>query len=288
MDDRELFHSQQMAARQNVFPLSGPAPPPHAPATASQLSLPPVGLNPVVRERFWRRIHSVSWHYHDEDKIWIGTEELKSWNHANHRPCDRCINSQNGRSCAINENTTTCGRCREQKVACDRTTKFLFDMTKDEFFPTYEEFLRAYQTGEKPVSRGKNRSRSRRRMSPKNNNVPPTPRRQSRALNVALNHSETPGRPIERPIELHVARPPDNRAGDPANEGHRIDPERLVEYVEPPRGNGELDPADSRGHRIVLLLGTIFTSLQLVVLELKSPNQDQLRDFWRELADGPP
>jgi hypothetical protein len=39
----------------------------------------------------------------------------------------------------------SCRPCRANKVGCDRKPRFVFAMTKDQFFPTYAQFLKVFQ-----------------------------------------------------------------------------------------------------------------------------------------------
>ncbi|KAJ7749121.1 hypothetical protein B0H16DRAFT_1461294 [Mycena metata] len=111
--------------------------------------------SPIILERFWGRISSVSSRHHDVDNRWVGEEEVRIWNNANRgvRPtptkaCDKCANGKGNRICVVDEYHATCRPCRALKIGCDRKTRFLYDMTKEEFFSNYSRFLQVYQNKE--------------------------------------------------------------------------------------------------------------------------------------------
>ncbi|KAK6992855.1 hypothetical protein R3P38DRAFT_3080286 [Favolaschia claudopus] len=107
------------------------------------LSMPQAepGENTVIA--FWQRIASVSTRTRRDGK-WIGVEELRHWNAANTKGCDRCTKGKVIRHCVIEEYQAACKTCRTARTACDRKVKFLFEMTRKDFFPTMDLFLRAY------------------------------------------------------------------------------------------------------------------------------------------------
>ncbi|KAK7050336.1 hypothetical protein R3P38DRAFT_2863585 [Favolaschia claudopus] len=107
------------------------------------LSMPQAepGENTVIA--FWQRIASVSTKTRRDGK-WIGVEELRHWNAANTKGCDRCTKGKVIRHCVIEEYQAGCKTCRTARIACDRKVKFLFEMTCKDFFPTMDLFLRAY------------------------------------------------------------------------------------------------------------------------------------------------
>ncbi|KAJ7161108.1 hypothetical protein C8R46DRAFT_1038269 [Mycena filopes] len=176
MSERRNCHLLRMAAAQNVFraiPSGGSVYP------ALQFSQVRPGASAAVMERFWGKIASFSTRYHDGDYTWTGCEEVRAWNEVNRdvkkknpssdriapltalkQACEKCANSKTKRRCIIDENHTTCRPCRTLKIACDRKTKYLFDMTKDEFFPDYEQFIHAYQSRDDTRKRGIQKARS--------------------------------------------------------------------------------------------------------------------------------
>ncbi|KAK7052532.1 hypothetical protein R3P38DRAFT_3344366 [Favolaschia claudopus] len=93
---------------------------------------------------FWQRIASVSTRTRREDGKWIGGEEVRRWNAANTKGCDRCTKGKVKRHCVIEEYQAACKTCRTARTACDRKIKFLFEMTRKDFFPTMDLFLRVY------------------------------------------------------------------------------------------------------------------------------------------------
>lgn len=108
--------------------------------------------------------------YHDTEHKWIGGEEIRQWNKLNRKvkeplnrstetrgliygltrvqACKNCLRSRTGRVCVIDEDQPNCRACRTNKIGCDRKPNFVFDLTKDEFFPTYDQFIRVYKNKE--------------------------------------------------------------------------------------------------------------------------------------------
>ncbi|KAJ7645954.1 hypothetical protein DFH06DRAFT_1476562 [Mycena polygramma] len=62
----------------------------------------------------------------------------------NPQPCENCLNSRNPGKCRIDPDEVCCLPCRAAKMGCDRKVKFLFDSTKNDFFPTMELFTDVY------------------------------------------------------------------------------------------------------------------------------------------------
>ncbi|KAJ7125024.1 hypothetical protein C8R44DRAFT_782076 [Mycena epipterygia] len=106
-------------------------------------STPEAGPN---LDRFWKRVAEVTSRYHDVGKRRIGGEEIREWNRnpTNGKICGKCDSSRVKRICIIDEDQPSCRPCRLMKVGCDRKPRFVFDMTKDQFFPVYEEFLKVF------------------------------------------------------------------------------------------------------------------------------------------------
>ncbi|KAJ6507325.1 hypothetical protein C8R47DRAFT_1100937 [Mycena vitilis] len=113
-------------------------------ANEAQTSVPDVGPSEYTIERFWKRVAEVTTRYHDEHQRWRGGEEIARWNDMNQKPCERCANSKVKRDCVVDQEHPACRACRNNKVSCDRKPKFIFDMTKDVFFPSYLQFLDIY------------------------------------------------------------------------------------------------------------------------------------------------
>ncbi|KAJ6457542.1 hypothetical protein C8R47DRAFT_1081976 [Mycena vitilis] len=111
------------------------------------LSLPYVGPSHGTLERFWRRVAEVTTRHHDDRREWVGGEDVRRWNERNKQPCERCANSKTNRECIVEENHPSCRPCRRNKVGCDRKPRFVFDMTKEQFFPSYSQFMRIFQDG---------------------------------------------------------------------------------------------------------------------------------------------
>ncbi|KAJ6464206.1 hypothetical protein C8R47DRAFT_1079753 [Mycena vitilis] len=109
------------------------------------MSLPAVGPTGPTLERFWKKVAEVTTRYHDPELGWVGGEDVRRWNDTNTQPCERCANSRNGKKCEVDSDHPSCRACRRNKVGCDRKPRFVFDMTKDQFFPSYPHFLRIFQ-----------------------------------------------------------------------------------------------------------------------------------------------
>ncbi|KAJ7187202.1 hypothetical protein C8R46DRAFT_1207167 [Mycena filopes] len=99
-------------------------------------------------DRFWRRVAQLTTRYHDVERKWIGGEEIRQWNGLHLDPCNKCLNSKSGRPCILDEDQPSCRTCRLNKIGCDRKPLFVFDMTKDDFFPVYEQFLEIFKNKE--------------------------------------------------------------------------------------------------------------------------------------------
>ncbi|KAJ7822235.1 hypothetical protein B0H13DRAFT_2127307 [Mycena leptocephala] len=92
---------------------------------ADTMSHPEVGPSDEVLDKFWKRV--------------------QEWNKTNRTACSKCINSKTGRQCVIDEDHPSCRSCRDIKIGCDRKLRFVFDLTKDEYFPDYDKFLSVFQ-----------------------------------------------------------------------------------------------------------------------------------------------
>ncbi|KAJ7473892.1 hypothetical protein B0H11DRAFT_1337760 [Mycena galericulata] len=116
------------------------------------ISIPTVVPRSTVLDLFWRRVAYLTGRFHDGDRKWIGSDEIKAWNSLNRNPCHKCSTSKSRRVCIVDEDNPNCRTCRNAKISCDRKSKFIFDLTKDEFFPEYDQFLSVYHNRE-PVGR---------------------------------------------------------------------------------------------------------------------------------------
>ncbi|KAF7357885.1 hypothetical protein MVEN_00834700 [Mycena venus] len=111
---------------------------------APAMSLPEVEPHPDVVNRFWKRVAEVTARYHGIEKKWMGGDELREWTQTHTDPCKKCVSGKVKRQCIIDENHPSCQTCRSAKIGCDRKPLFVFDMTKNEFFPTYEQFINVF------------------------------------------------------------------------------------------------------------------------------------------------
>ncbi|KAJ6594514.1 hypothetical protein B0H19DRAFT_1056792 [Mycena capillaripes] len=106
------------------------------------MTLPDVKPSEYTIQKFWMRVAEVTTRYHDEQRKWRGGEDVVRWNLTNTRACDRCENSENKRVCEIDPEHPSCRPCRVNKVKCNRKLLFVFEMTKDQLFPVYTQFLK--------------------------------------------------------------------------------------------------------------------------------------------------
>ncbi|KAF7326543.1 hypothetical protein MVEN_02607400 [Mycena venus] len=109
------------------------------------MSMPEVEPVPDVVNRFWKRVAEVTARYHGIERKWIGSEELKAWTETHRSSCQKCTGDKTKRQCIIDEEHPSCRTCRSAKIGCDRKPQFVFDMTEDQFFPTYDQFMKVYQ-----------------------------------------------------------------------------------------------------------------------------------------------
>ncbi|KAJ7027193.1 hypothetical protein C8F04DRAFT_1189856 [Mycena alexandri] len=113
------------------------------------LSVPAVYPTEPILDSFWRRVAQLTTRYHDVEHKWIAGDEIRLWNSYNTDPCQKCLSSKKRKKCIIDDDQPSCRTCRDTKLGCDRKPRFVFDMTKDEFFPSYEQFLQIFQNPEK-------------------------------------------------------------------------------------------------------------------------------------------
>ncbi|KAJ7272959.1 hypothetical protein C8J57DRAFT_1316152 [Mycena rebaudengoi] len=109
------------------------------------MSVPTVEPLPFIVDRFWKRVAELTTRYHDHENKWIGGEEIRQWNQANRQACGKCLNSKTKRVCIIDEDHPSCRACRHVKIGCDRKTQFVFDLTREEFFPSFTQFLSIFR-----------------------------------------------------------------------------------------------------------------------------------------------
>ncbi|KAJ7499746.1 hypothetical protein FB451DRAFT_1549282 [Mycena latifolia] len=143
------YHIKRLQAGQSVFSaFPTPSKPQDAPAPIDAMTAPAVGPDEVTLDKFWRRVAELTTRYHGDRKKWIDGSEIRKWNAENRLPCNKCVNSKNSRACVVDEDQPSCRACRANKIGCDRKPRFIFDMTKREFFPSYAQFLAVFQNKE--------------------------------------------------------------------------------------------------------------------------------------------
>ncbi|KAK7031536.1 hypothetical protein R3P38DRAFT_2701295 [Favolaschia claudopus] len=102
--------------------------------------------NAVSLEAFWCRVSQLTTRIRNNEGEWVGSDEARQWNHRNKETCTRCQRQRGPtwKACLVEDDQLNCSPCRDSKMSCDRKTKFIFEYTKDQFFPTMEEFMRVY------------------------------------------------------------------------------------------------------------------------------------------------
>ncbi|KAJ7047835.1 hypothetical protein C8F04DRAFT_1060248 [Mycena alexandri] len=98
-----------------------------------------------------------------EGNRWVGSPEVAVWNALNPMPCVRCSTSKGCATCTVREGHPGCLECRRSKIACDRKIRFLFEATREEFFPTREQFMSVYTPRDRTRCRTLKKSANKRR-----------------------------------------------------------------------------------------------------------------------------
>ncbi|KAJ7119966.1 hypothetical protein C8R43DRAFT_960036 [Mycena crocata] len=132
--EEQRWHRARMAAAQHVFSSRTPQRFSATSRAAKTLSVPYVKPDEITLDRFWRRVADLTTRYYDADSKWIGGEEIRRWNNENRTACDKCLKSKTSRVSV--------------KIGCDRKARFVFDLTKGQFFTKYEEFLAVFNNKE--------------------------------------------------------------------------------------------------------------------------------------------
>ncbi|KAJ7615630.1 hypothetical protein DFH06DRAFT_1343598 [Mycena polygramma] len=152
MSDSE-GHTARMAAAQHVFCI--------LPICSSSVSVgslnpdttPTVIPTDFLLDSFWRRVSELTTRYHDSDNQWVGGTEIKDWNRTNRSACSKCANSKTKRVCIVDEDQPSCRTCRSIKIGCDRKPLFVYDMTKKDFFPSFDQFMSIFHNKERATLR---------------------------------------------------------------------------------------------------------------------------------------
>ncbi|KAJ7123309.1 hypothetical protein C8R43DRAFT_1032102 [Mycena crocata] len=108
-------------------------------------SVPEVKLSATTLDRFWKKVAELTTRHHDVHKRWKGTDELRQWNMDNKKACRKCTHSKTKCPCIIDIDHPSCRACRDVKVACSRKAAFVYDMTKEDYFPDFKQFLSVFQ-----------------------------------------------------------------------------------------------------------------------------------------------
>ena len=159
----ESWHIARMAAAQHMFCVNPTVKINTEDNPGKTLSLPIVNPSDAILDKFWTRVAELTARYHDVNDNWIGCNEVREWNRTNRavslkihnnrkiivsmdiQACFKCVNSKTSRLCIVDEDQPSCRSCRSIKISCDRKTQFVFDLTKTEFFPTFDQFMAVYQ-----------------------------------------------------------------------------------------------------------------------------------------------
>ncbi|KAJ7057745.1 hypothetical protein C8F01DRAFT_1150949 [Mycena amicta] len=115
----------------------------------------------AILTRFYAKIdHIVALQRIPGHPHWLG--ELKRWQLANTTDCESCQASRPRQACVFGDAQMSCRACRYRQHSgassptatsktCSRKLRFLFDMTKDEFFSDYDQFVSIYHAPSKPA-----------------------------------------------------------------------------------------------------------------------------------------
>ncbi|KAJ7288054.1 hypothetical protein C8J57DRAFT_1706567 [Mycena rebaudengoi] len=106
----------------NTSPQASPANVVGTPASSADPS-------PTTLRKFWKRVAEVTSRYHDDNGQWTGSDEIRKWNATN-----RQVGLKSYAHAADVRKTSDRGK-----------DEFLFDMTKDEFFPSRAQFTKIFK-----------------------------------------------------------------------------------------------------------------------------------------------
>ncbi|KAJ7037571.1 hypothetical protein C8F04DRAFT_402757 [Mycena alexandri] len=176
---------------------------------------PPQG--DIIEYQFWMRTAQLMTRTRLTGKNqWRGSDELVEWNRSNLGVCARCKACSVPRKCVIDDGHPSCRTCRTAKANCERKTKFLYDLTKDTYYPDFETFKSVYKRGPQASmtkfkaleSRKKRRSLLKAAKSLPSvstaaspNDPLPVCEMCARMYNI---HSATPARALHRVLSIHT------------------------------------------------------------------------------------
>ncbi|KAJ7660737.1 hypothetical protein DFH06DRAFT_1129795 [Mycena polygramma] len=172
------------------------------------MSVPDIRPNPDVVHKFWKRVAELTTRYHDANNNWVGGSEIRKWNNDNRTACRKCVRSKSQRQCIIDEDYPSCRSCRSAKVGCDRKTQFIFDLTKNEFFPVYDQFIKVYDDKEPGHMRKLKQAENTFRSTTRSKDAANTKRGRNRLRTAAREHTSLEASPtsdtISRLSDLHT------------------------------------------------------------------------------------
>ncbi|KAJ7132917.1 hypothetical protein C8R46DRAFT_1235465 [Mycena filopes] len=130
-----------------------------------ELSVPPVLPDQETLLAFWAYIaHLTTW-TRLPGRGSVGSPEVLLWNACNREACERCTSSRSSGPCVVEDDQPSCLQCRKWKTACDRKMRFLFENTREDFFPTKEQFIYVYNERDRRRCRSLKKMANKRRRS---------------------------------------------------------------------------------------------------------------------------
>ncbi|KAJ7238557.1 hypothetical protein B0H12DRAFT_1137154 [Mycena haematopus] len=111
-----------------------------------ELSFPSTAPSDDTIRRFWCHIAHISARTRNKAGAWIGSQEVVVWNANNPEPCIHCSTGRKRKVCVVEADHASCRPCRTARVNCDRKIKFLFDNTKEDYFPNFNMFFQVYNS----------------------------------------------------------------------------------------------------------------------------------------------
>ncbi|KAJ7270203.1 hypothetical protein C8J57DRAFT_305614 [Mycena rebaudengoi] len=118
-----------------------------------------------ITTAFWRRVAELTTRTRAKGGRWVGSEEVMKWNAVNMLACDKCTFSRHNKQCILEDHQPSCLPCRQSKMLCDRKMRFIFDSTREEFFASYDLFLRVFEAKDQKQCRSFKKTANKRRQA---------------------------------------------------------------------------------------------------------------------------
>ncbi|KAJ7034421.1 hypothetical protein C8F04DRAFT_1183235 [Mycena alexandri] len=134
----------------------------HSSTALYAFTSPPVFPASQTLVLFWRKVAYLTTRTRDREGRWVGSQEVLLWNAQHLEDCERCKGGRKWKVCVVDTDQVGCRTCRKARVACDRKARFLYDLTKDDFFPTLDVFLSVYNAPDKRQRRACRKSANKR------------------------------------------------------------------------------------------------------------------------------